>query len=101
MGDVRTIRDDARLYLRRIDLIRRRRRGSEAEPAKAIGFMIRRLTLKRPTDAQVLQIINEYLPVKELVGRIIRVPLLSSSAWLKTSMSMFSWRRLSAKANQR
>jgi hypothetical protein len=75
MGDVRTIRDDARLYLRRVDLPDE----DEVEPKQnepSYRDSYSEIDPEEADYAQVLQIINEYLPVKELVGRIIRVPLL-------------------------
>jgi hypothetical protein len=78
LGDERIIRDDARVYFRSIDLPDEGEAEADAwkpsEPKYRDSF-----SEIDPDDydyARVLQIINEYLPVKELAGRIIRVPVL-------------------------
>ena len=79
LGDVRMIRDDAKLFFRRIDTSELNEvkldepwrnpdtsfddSGSEANPAE-------------DEYARVLDIINEFLPVKEMAGRLIGVPVL-------------------------
>ncbi len=78
LGDHRIIRDDARVFFRKADYteptvtpqkvwdedqLEYVDSDSEADPEEA-------------THAKVLQYINEFLPVKELVGRIIDVPTL-------------------------
>jgi hypothetical protein len=78
LGDHRIIRDDARVFFRRADysepaatpekvwdndLMEYVDSCSEADPEEA-------------SLARVLQLINEYLPVQELVGRMIDVPTL-------------------------
>jgi hypothetical protein len=79
LGDSRIIRDDAKLFFRRADL------PEEDEEEKD---KIRNDHEPNPWDssseidpeegdyARVLQLINEFLPVKELVGRLIEVPVL-------------------------
>lgn len=79
LGDSRIIRDDAKLFFRRADL------PEEDEEEKD---KIRNENEPNPWDssseidpeegdyARVLQLINEFLPVKELVGRLIEVPVL-------------------------
>jgi len=79
LGDRRTIRDDARLYFRRTTL-------SEDDEVQVNGAWKDEETAYRdsystidPDEgdyARVLQIINEYLPVKEMAGRLIGVPVL-------------------------
>ena len=78
LGDVRTIRDDARLYFRRTT-------WSEADEVKANGVKDDEAVYRDsysdidPDEgdyARVLQIINEYLPVNEMAGRLIGVPVL-------------------------
>ena len=79
LGDHRTIRDDARLYFRRTTL-------SEDDEVQVNGAWNDEETAYRdsystidPDEgdyARVLQIINEYLPVKEMAGRLIGVPVL-------------------------
>lgn len=79
LGDIRTIRDDARLYFRRTTLseddeVRVNGAGESEEPAYRDSY-----SLFDPDEgdyARVLQIINEYLPVKEMAGRLIGVPVL-------------------------
>ncbi|HMJ67131.1 MAG TPA: hypothetical protein VK615_17435 [Candidatus Binatia bacterium] len=79
LGDRRIIRDDARLYFRRVDLsddeeVRQSDAGKDDEPRYRDSF-----SEVDPEDgdyAQVLQVINEFLPVKELAGRLIGVPVL-------------------------
>jgi len=78
LGDQRIIREDARVFFRRAnysepaatsekvwdnDVMEYVDSFSEADPEEA-------------SLARVLQLINEYLPVQELVGRIIDVPTL-------------------------
>jgi len=78
LGDHRIIRDDARIFFRRAnysepagtpekvwdgDMMEYVDSCSEADPEEA-------------SLARVLQLINEYLPVHELVGRIVDVPTL-------------------------
>jgi hypothetical protein len=78
LGDERIIRDDGRLYFRSVDL-------PDIEEAEGNASKPSELRYRDsfsefdPEDydyARMLQGINEFLPVKELAGRIIRVPLL-------------------------
>jgi hypothetical protein len=79
LGDSRTIRDDARLYFRRTTL-------SEDDEVQEHGVWRRDEPAYRdsysaidPDEgdyARVLQLINEFLPVKEMAGRLIGVPVL-------------------------
>jgi hypothetical protein len=77
LGDERIIRNDARLYFRSMDLSEDEDETDawrNSEPKYRDSF-----SEIDPEDydyARVLQVINEYLPVKELAGRIIRVPVL-------------------------
>ncbi len=77
LGDRRQIREDARIFLRRAEVpederankvwkegdLRRSREEPELDPDEA-------------DYAKVLRLINEFISVKELVGRIIEVPVL-------------------------
>jgi hypothetical protein len=77
LGDRRIIRDDARLYFRRVDLSE----DEVADKNEAWRDTKYRDSFSEinPEDgdyARVLQIINEFLPVKELAGRLIEVPVL-------------------------
>jgi len=79
LGESRTIRDDARLYFRRTTL-------SEDDEVQENGVWKENEAQYRdsyswfdPEEgdyARVLQIINEFLPVKEMAGRLIGVPVL-------------------------
>jgi hypothetical protein len=79
LGDQRIIRDDARLFFRRLDL---------SEPEEADKNEVWKDNELKYCDsfseiepeegdyARVLQLINEFLPVKELAGRLVEVPVL-------------------------
>ncbi len=79
LGDSRTIRDDARLYFRRTSL-------SEEDEVQENGVWKNDEPQYRDSHswidpeegdyARVLQLINEFLPVKEMAGRLIGVPVL-------------------------
>ena len=79
LGDSRIIRDDARLYFRRVDLsdideAEQTEAWKDDEPKYRDSF-----SEIDPDDgdyARVLQVINEFLPVKELAGRLIGVSVL-------------------------
>jgi len=79
LGDTRLIRDDARIFFRRADLPE----GIEVDPNadwKADEAAYRDSFSQVDPDegdyARVLQVIDEFLPVKELVGRLIGVAVL-------------------------
>lgn len=79
LGDGRTIRDDARLYFRRTrfsedDEIQENGVLHEDEPAYRDSYSA--VDPDEGDYARVLQIINEFLPVKEMAGRLIGVPVL-------------------------
>lgn len=75
LGDSRTIRGDARLYFRRTTL-------SEDDEVQENGGEPRYRDSYSWVDpeegdyARVLEIINEFLPVEEMAGRFISVPVL-------------------------
>jgi hypothetical protein len=79
LGDRRFIRDDARLYFRRAELTEDAEAdpnepGRGSEPAYQDSY-----SEVDPDEAdyvRVLRRINEFLPVNELAGRMIGVPLL-------------------------
>jgi hypothetical protein len=79
LGDRRIIRDDARMFFRRVDMPDADEADKEEtwkanEPKYADSF-----SETDPGDAdyvKVLQLINEFLPVKELAGRVINLPVL-------------------------
>ena len=79
LGDTRLIRDDAKLFFRRANL------PAENEEEKVTAWKDDEPNPWTPSPevdpeegdyARVLQLINEFLPVKELVGRLIEVPVL-------------------------
>ena len=77
LGDSRTIRDDARLHFRRTALSEDDEvpvNGAYEEPAYRDSYST--IDPDEGDYARVLQIINEYLPVKEMAGRLIGVPVL-------------------------
>ena len=79
LGDIRTIRGDARLYFRRTtwseeDEVRGNGTAKDAEPAYRDSYS--EIDPDEGDYARVLQIINEYLPVNEMTGRLIGVPVL-------------------------
>jgi len=77
LGDERMIRDDARVYFRRVDLSEDENENDawkNSEPRYRDSFS--EIDREDYDYARVLQVINEYLPVKELAGRVIRVPVL-------------------------
>ena len=77
LGDRRMIRDDARIFFRRVEL---------PEPGKAVESWkivelkyVDSFSETDPEDAdyvKVLQFINEYLPVRELAGQVINSSML-------------------------
>jgi hypothetical protein len=77
LGDERIIREDARLYLRRVDLPDEE---EESAPLQNSETKYRDSFSEIDPDdydyARVLQVINEFLPMKELAGRPIRVSVL-------------------------
>lgn len=76
LGDSRMIRDDARLYFRRANLPESEEneetewKEKEANPSDSAS----ELDPEEGDYARVLQLIDEFLPVKELAGRLIGVP---------------------------
>ena len=77
LGDSRTIRDDAKLYFRRTTLSEGDEvpvNGAYEEPAYRDSYST--IDPDEGDYARVLQIINEYLPVEEMAGRLIGAPVL-------------------------
>jgi hypothetical protein len=80
LGDVRLIRDDARLVFRDTTIPEE----EQSEHVEVLKYHAPKYrdSYTEPTDPEewdylrILQLINEFLPVKELVGRPIGVPLL-------------------------
>ena len=79
LGDTRTIRDDARLYLRRTTLseedeVQENGVWKDDEPRYRDSYSA--IDPDEGDYARLLEIINEFLPVKEMAGRLIGVPVL-------------------------
>ena len=79
LGDRRIIRDDARMFFRRMDVPDADEADKE-EAWKANGpNYTDSFSETDPEDAdyvKVLQLINEFLPVRELAGQVINLPVL-------------------------
>ena len=79
LGESRTIREDARLYFRRTTLSEEdevQENGVWKEDEAQYRDSYSRFDPEEGDYARVLQIINEFLPVKEMAGRLIGVPVL-------------------------
>lgn len=79
MGDTRLIRDDATVYFRRANLSEVKvaepdEDWKEDEPTYCDSFSS--IDPEEGDYVRVLQVINEFLPVKELAGRLVGVPVL-------------------------
>jgi hypothetical protein len=77
LGDSRTIRDDARLYFRRTTWSEEDEvpeNGDPDEPVYRDSYSA--IDPDEGDYARVLQLINEFLPVKEMAGRLIGAPVL-------------------------
>jgi hypothetical protein len=78
LGDTRLIRDDARLFFRRATLAEdddvKQEDDWKDEPEFCDSFS--EIDPEEGDYARVLQCINEFLPVKELAGRLIEMPVL-------------------------
>jgi hypothetical protein len=79
LGDSRTIRDDARVFFRRANLPeddeeeqKDALKGDEPNPWESSD----EIDPEEADYARVLELINEFLPVKELAGRLIELPVL-------------------------
>ena len=79
LGDSRAIRDDARIYFRRANLPE----DAEVEPhgdwkhnEPKYRDSYSEIDLDEADYARALEVINEFLPVKELAGRLIGVAVL-------------------------
>ncbi len=79
LGDRRTIRDDAKLYFRPTTLseddeVPEKGVWKEVEPRYQDSYS--EIDPDEGDYARVLEIINEFLPVKEMAGRLVGVPVL-------------------------
>ncbi len=82
LGDRRIIRDDARIFFRRAEMepddLDKSEIWKTGEPKYADSYSE---TNPREADyVKVLQLINEYLPVKELTGQVINASMLRESS---------------------
>jgi hypothetical protein len=88
MGDRRVIRDDARVFFRRVDMSESNE-VDENETWKDEGDLkyVDSFSETDPEDSdyvKVLRLIDEFLPVKELAGKIINVPVLKQFGLVET-----------------
>src|SRR5208283_6111788 len=79
LGDDRIIRADARVFLRHVEMPDADE-ADKGEPWKANDLKyVDSFSETDPEDAdyvKVLQLINEFLPVRELAGQVINLPVL-------------------------
>jgi hypothetical protein len=79
LGDQRKMRDDATAYIRRANLVDAKFADLDEpwnEEQSTYRDSYSEFDPEEADYARVLQLINEFLPIRELVGRIIRVPVL-------------------------
>jgi hypothetical protein len=77
MGERRMIRDDARLYLRRVEIPEEETTElNQEQPVPAYQDSFTEIEPEEADYARMLLVINEFLPVRELAGRFIRAPVL-------------------------
>jgi hypothetical protein len=79
LGDSRMIRDDARLFFRRANLPdEEEQKPNEAWKDQDLKYYdsYSEIDPEEGDYARVLQLINEFLPVQELTGRLIEMPVL-------------------------
>lgn len=79
LGDVRMIREDAKLYFRRSDpseLSEVKLDERWLSPETSFDDSEAEANPGEDEHARVLEAINEYLPVKEMAGRMIGIPVL-------------------------
>jgi hypothetical protein len=86
LGDRRLIRDDARVFFRRSELadhdeVEVYAGLGDAEPKYKDSYS--EIDPEEADHARVLQLINEFLPVNEFVGRIVGVPVLHEFGLVK------------------
>lgn len=79
LGDRRMIRDDGRVFFRRVEMPDADKADQDETQRTSEPEYVDSYSEVDPEDAdyvKVLQFINEFLPVKELAGRVINVPVL-------------------------
>jgi hypothetical protein len=86
LGESRTIRDDARVYFRRTTLSEEdevQEDGDWKNDAPTYRDSYFELDPDEGDYARVLDLINEFLPVKEMAGRLIGTPVLRQFALIE------------------
>jgi hypothetical protein len=79
MGDRRLIRDDARIFFRRVDMSETNEADENETWKESDLKYVDSFSETDPEDSdyvKVLWLIDEFLPVKELAGKIVNVPVL-------------------------
>ena len=79
MGDRRLIRDDARVFFRRVDMTDDNAADENEVWTESNLKYMDSFSETDPEDSdyvKVLRLIDEFLPVKELAGKVINVPVL-------------------------
>jgi len=78
LGDQRIIREDARVFFRRADYSEPTATSEKVWDGEVMEYVdsFSEADPEEASLARVLQLINEYLPVQELVGRMVDVPTL-------------------------
>ena len=102
LGDTRIIRDDAKVFFRRANLTE----NQEAKPDEVWKdeepnpwIESAEADPEEGDYARVLEVINEFLPVRELVGRLIGVPVLRQFGLVENEeadqflATAFAWKR--------
>jgi len=79
LGDRRLIRDDARVFFRRVDMSETNEADENEVWKESDLKYVDSFSEADPDDSdyvKVLRLIDEFLPVKELAGKVINVPVL-------------------------
>ena len=79
LGDQRIIRDDARVFFRRVDMTETNDADENEVWKESDLKYVDSFSETDPDDSdyiKVLHLIDEFLPVKELAGKVINVPVL-------------------------
>ena len=79
LGDRRLIRDDARIFFRRLDMTETNEADENENWKESDLKYVDSFSETDPEDAdyvKVLRLIDEFLPVKELAGKVINLPVL-------------------------
>lgn len=79
LGDCRVIRDDARVFFRRVDMSETNDADENEVWKESDLKYVDSFSEADPADSdyvKVLRLIDEFLPVRELAGKVINLPLL-------------------------